>query len=69
MSTLANKEFLYNFKSGGWNSTIAKTKRGAVSQAKKRWAKESPKLVELVDEKSFRIKTESEYRLLLSLFD
>lgn len=69
MSTLANKEFLYNFKGSGWNSTIAKTKRGAVSQAKKRWAKESPKLVELVDEKSFRIKTESEYRLLLSLFD
>jgi len=68
MAALTNKEFLYNFKGGGWNSAVAKTKRGAISKAKKRWAKESPKLVELIDEKSFRLKTEKEYRLLLSLF-
>ncbi len=69
MTTLTSKEFIYNFKGGGWNSAFAKTKKGAISQAKKRWAKESPKLVELIDENSFRIKTENEYRFLLSLFD
>lgn len=69
MATLTSKEFLYNFKGGGWNSAYAKTKKGAIAQAKKRWAKESPKLVELIDESSFRIKTEREYRVLLSLFD
>lgn len=68
MAELQKKEFLYNFKNGGWNSTFAKTKKGAIAAAKKRWAKESPDLVDKIDEKSFRIKTEEDYRNLLSLF-
>lgn len=62
---LQNKEYLYNFVGGGWNSELAKTKRGAIAQAKKRWAH----LADLeVDEKSFRIKTTQDYNMLLSLF-
>ena len=59
------KEYLYNFVGGGWNSEFAKTKRGAIAQAKKRWVG-SPNLV--VDEKSFRISTPSDYNACMSLF-
>jgi len=62
---LQNKEYLYNFAGGGWNSELAKTRRGAIAQAKKRWA-DNTNLV--VDERSFRLKTDREYRNLLSLF-
>lgn len=62
---LKNKEYLYNFVGGGWNSEYAKTKRGAISQAKKRW-KDSPDLV--IDEKSFRVSTPEDYNNCLSLF-
>lgn len=62
---LKNKEYLYNFVGGGWNSEFAKTRRGAISQAKKRW-KDSPNLV--VDEESFRVSTPEDYNSCLSLF-
>lgn len=62
---LKNKEYLYNFVGGGWNSEFAKTKRGAISQAKKRW-KDSPNLV--IDEESFRVSTPEDYNNCLSLF-
>ena len=62
---LQNKEYLYNFVGGGWNSELAKTRRGAIAQAKKRWAGNAELVV---DERSFRIKNDREYQNLLSLF-
>jgi hypothetical protein len=62
---LKNKEYLYNFVGGGWNSEFAKTKKGAIKAAKVRWGTDN-RLV--VDEKSFRVSTPSDYQNLLSLF-
>lgn len=62
---LKNKEYLYNFVGGGWNSAWAKTKKGAIASAKKRW-KGNDKLI--VDERSFRISTTDDKNALLSLF-
>lgn len=62
---LKKKEYLYGFVGGGWNSEWAKTKRGAISQAKKRW-KDCPGPA--VDESSFRISTPADKNILLSLF-
>lgn len=59
------KEYLYDFVGGGWNSEFAKTKRSAISKAKKRW-KDSPGLI--VDESSFRISTPADMKACLSLF-
>lgn len=59
------KEYLYNFVGGGWNSEFALTKRKAIAQAKKRWAGEANLIV---DPKSFRISTPSDYKACLSLF-
>ena len=59
------KEYLYNFVGGGWNSEYATTKRGAIKQAKNRW-KGNDRLV--VDENSFRVSTPSDYQALMSLF-
>jgi len=63
---MKNKEWLYNFQSGGWNSEIAADKETAIKQASKRW-KDSDNLD--VDPDSFRIKTDGEYKNLLSLFN
>ena len=65
MTELKNKEYLYNFIGGGWNSEFATTKRKAIAQAKKRW-NDSKGLD--VDVNSFRISTPSDYQNLLSLF-
>ena len=62
---LENKEYLYNFVGGGWNSEFAKTKRGAIAQAKKRWAGNSNLQV---IETSFRVSTPRDYQNLMSLF-
>ena len=62
---LQKKEYLYNFIGGGWNSEFAKTKRGAIAQAKKRWA-DSEGLD--IDVTSFRVSTPSDYQNLMSLF-
>jgi hypothetical protein len=62
---LQKKEYLYGFIGGGWNSELAKTKRGAIAQAKKRWA-DSPDLV--IDKASFRVSTPRDYQNLMSLF-
>ena len=62
---LENKEYLYNFVGGGWNSEFAKTKRGAIAQAKKRWAGINNLQV---DTSSFRVSTPRDYQNLMSLF-
>jgi hypothetical protein len=60
---MKNQEYIYNFKSGGWNSEYAPSLEEAISQAKKRWSDPDD-----VDENSFRIKTDIEEKLLLSNF-
>jgi hypothetical protein len=65
MAELKNKEYLYNFVGGGWNSEFAKTKKGAIKAAKARWGTDNRLIV---DEKSFRVSTPSDYQNLLSLF-
>jgi len=66
-------EYLYNFKGGGWNSISAHNKAEAINLAKARhrnWNKSKlyaqPKLE--VDESTFRIKTEKDYKNLMSGF-
>jgi hypothetical protein len=63
--TLEKKEYLFNFVGGGWNSEFAKTRRGAIAQAKKRFKGNS---VCVVDEKSFRLSTLKDYNMCMSLF-
>jgi len=65
--SLTNKqrEYLYNFKTGGWNSEYALTTECAIEKAKARWADKDGLDI---DEKSFRVSTPSDYANLLSLF-
>ena len=66
MAKRETKEYLYNFKSGGWNSEYATSKRGAIKQAKARW-KDRDGLD--VDVDSFRLNNNpAHYQALLSLF-
>lgn len=51
--------WVYNFTDGGWNYEMAKSKKEAVAIANRRW-KGSMK----IDESSFHIPTEREFRLL-----
>jgi hypothetical protein len=66
MKTPTEKIYVYNFTGGGWNTEKATSKRQALSRAKKRWA--GTRWSD-IDEKSFRIITDHEYSVLLSLFD
>jgi len=63
--TSSKREYLYNFKSGGWNSEWAYTSNQAYAQAMERWG-DDPKLQ--IDPKSFRASTPADYANLLSLF-
>jgi hypothetical protein len=63
--TSSKREYLYNFKSGGWNSEYALTVEQAIEQAKSRWADRDGLDI---DEKSFRVSTQADYQNLLSLF-
>ena len=58
------REYLYNFKGGGWNSEFAYTKELAVRQANERWEN----TVMQADPNTFRVSTPSDYQNLLSLF-
>ena len=59
-------EFLFNFKSGGWNSEHAFYLEQAQEQATEKY-KESDSLN--VDLTSFRVSTPSDYQNLLSMFN
>ena len=61
MKTPAEKIYVYNFTSGGWNTEMAANKRQALAKAKKRWA--GTKWSD-INEKSFRIITERELSIL-----
>ena len=58
------KEYLFNFVDGGWNSIVAKNKYEAIKLAKAKYNDDKSK----IDESSFRIKTEKDYKQLLSSF-
>ena len=58
------KEYLFNFEGGGWNSISATNKRQAIKLAKAKYEDAKTK----VDEKSFRIKTEKDYKNEMSKF-
>ena len=61
--TLSTKKFLYNFKSGGWNAGFGVTLDEAYKSEVKRWGSDYG-----MDRESFRLCTDSEERLLMSLF-
>lgn len=58
------KAWNFNFEGGGWNCVYAKTKDVAISRAKRKYGSGSP-----VDERTFRVATEEDTKLLLSLFN
>jgi len=59
------KEYMFTFEAGGWNTVWAKTKRGAISKAKKEY-KNSKYCVPRID--SFHIATESGLKVAMSNF-
>jgi hypothetical protein len=67
---LATKwEFLFNFKSGGWNSEVAFTREEAIEQAIAKYGQPSEDHKVLnIDVNSFRVSTTHDKAGLLSLF-
>ena len=67
---LATKwEFLFNFKSGGWNSEVAFTREEAIEQAIAKYGQPSEDHKVLnIDVTSFRVSTTHDKAGLLSLF-
>lgn len=61
---ITNKQFIFNFVGGGWNTVWAKTKRGAIAQA----AKEYKKSNLVPDPNSFRASTPSDMKANLASF-
>jgi len=61
---IQNKEYMFNFTSGGWNTVWAKTKRSAIAKANEIYTKPDLR----PDSKSFRISTEADMKAALSLF-
>jgi len=68
--TLATKwEFLFNFKSGGWNSEVAFTREEAIEKAIAHYGQPSEDHKVLnIDVNSFRVSTTHDKAGLLSLF-
>jgi len=64
--TMEVKQWMYGFEGGGWNTEWAKTRKGAIAAAKRRW-KGDPKLVPNV--RSFHLATDEGLRSALSLFN
>ena len=65
MAELKNKQYMFTFEGGGWNTVWAKTKRGAIKAALKEY-KDSDTLNPRID--SFHVATEEGLRSALSLF-
>lgn len=64
MAELKNKQFVFSFVGGGWNSVWAKTKRGAIASAKKEY---KYSLTLIPDYNSFRVTTTEQYNSLLAM--
>ncbi len=65
MTEIKNKQYMFTFEGGGWNTVWAKTKRGAIKAALKEY-KDSDTLNPRID--SFHVATEEGLRSALSLF-
>ena len=65
MSELKNKQYMFTFEGGGWNTVWAKTKRGAIKSALKEY-KDSDALNPIPT--SFHKATEEGLRAAMSLF-
>ena len=61
------KEWMFLFESGGWNTVLAKTKRGAIKQALKEY-KDDIKLKPNINTFERVDKNPERYKVLLSLF-
>ena len=62
------RQYLFNFKSGGWNSEFAFTEEEALQQAIEKYGRPNNSSVLSIDTKSFRVSTPTEYQSLLSSF-
>jgi len=64
------REYLFNFKGGGWNSEYAFTEEKAIEQALEKYGvpNEYGREGLNVDVSTFRVSTPSDYQNLLSLF-
>jgi len=64
------REYLFNFKGGGWNSEYAFTEEQAIEQALEKYGvpNEYGREGLNVDVSTFRVSTPSDYQNLLSLF-
>ena len=62
---LINKQYMFTFEGGGWNTVWAKTKRGAIKAALLEY-KDSGNLIPRRD--SFHVATESGLKSAMSLF-
>jgi hypothetical protein len=64
------REYLFNFKGGGWNSEYAFTEEQAIEQAIEKYGMPNEHGREglNVDVSTFRVSTPSDYQNLLSLF-
>jgi hypothetical protein len=65
MKKLKNKQYMFSFEEGGWNTVWAKTKRGAIKVALKEY-KDSDTLNPRIS--SFHVATESGLEAAMSLF-
>jgi hypothetical protein len=65
MAKLENKEFMFTFEGGGWNTVWAKTRKGAIKAALKEY-KDSPTLNPIPS--SVHKSTTEGMRAALSLF-
>lgn len=63
------RQYLFNFKSGGWNSEFAFTEEEALQQAIEKYGQpnNSSKVLN-IDERSFRVSTPTDYQRQLSSF-
>ena len=62
-------EFLFNFKSGGWNSEMAFTKEEAIEQAIFKYGHPDTQEMLQVDTTTFRVSTTIDHRNLMSMFN
>jgi len=62
---LKRKEYIFNFESGGWNTVYAKTLKGAIKEAIKKYEYSD---VLNPDPSTFRLATQKDLDSLMRLF-
>ena len=63
------REYLFNFKGGGWNSEFAFYEEQAIYQAIEKYEGSGKINPSLIDIKSFRVSTPIDHQNLLSMFN